>query len=498
MNKGKILKSVFVIVGAAAIAATVSYAVFQDQSKVLGTTFSSGDADLKIKMPDNGCVEWSDNCSGVSWSGIYPGWNQSYNLYLKNVSGSPIILQIVPVIEETASSQELWDNTYMEIVCTGHNSTGRYSLTAWKSNAAVEIDPRLSQNEEAGPCEVKFDIPEAVGNEIANSSIGFDLVLNANQVGEGTVAGDETCVPETEVCDGQDNDCDEATDEGGVCGLAESSCADGTDNDDDGAIDCQDPGCFYNSQDCVAPVCGDGTCRTPLETYTNCPSDCASLAPTPECTNDNDCNNDKPCTMDTCVNGSCVHTPNNNTCAAYAINSCLISTCVGASGDMWGCAYQATTPGASCTNLTCLMGGNCNGWTCNSSGACLAPAQTPPAGCGNCDDSNSCTNDGCVGNVCQHTSIVLGQCIFGGTCTGGVATCNPNPNCPNNCDDDNACTTDTCNIFGCTNTATPNTLNCGNSAGEYCDQTTGQHYCECYLALLNYPNCSITIPTWPF
>ena len=101
---------------------------------------------------------------------------------MKNVSRSPIVLKIVPFIEETGSSEDLWNNTFMEITwADGSHSTGKYSLSAWKSNQTIELEPRLNQGEEAGPWVVKFEIPETVGNEIANSEIRFNLVFNGIQ-----------------------------------------------------------------------------------------------------------------------------------------------------------------------------------------------------------------------------------------------------------------------------------------------------------------------------
>jgi len=278
------------------------------------------------------------------------------------------------------------------------------------------------------------------------------------------------CIPATEVCDGQDNDCDKLVDndltppEGilpvGVCiealqvcqgvngwslqypnsyELAETLC-DGLDNDCDGNVDENCSVCLP-----ITEICGNGI-----------DEDCngSDLTCVPECTNNNQCDDNKMCTADTCVDGKCVRMPNHSICASQALNSCLLSTCVGTTGDMWGCTYQATANvGTSCSDLGCKLGGSCDGYTCNSIGACIAPAQTPPTGCANCDDGNSCTNDYCENLVCKHTNLIAGQCIFGGTCINGAVICNPNPNCTNNCDDGNPCTIDSCEITGCIHTA---------------------------------------------
>ncbi len=59
---------------------------------------------------------------------------------------------------------------------------------------------------------------------------------------------------------------------------------------------------------------------------------------------------------------------------------------------------------------------------------------------GHCDDSSECTDDACVGNVCQYTN--------------------------NNCDDSNACTTDTCNAGVCEHSSAPSGTPCDD--GQFC------------------------------
>jgi len=75
---------------------------------------------------------------------------------------------------------------------------------------------------------------------------------------------EDAVYPETEVCDGEDNDCDGSTDEEGVCDpIVYPQCDDGLDNDNDGLIDYPaDPGCSRKSDDSESPFnypqCDDG------------------------------------------------------------------------------------------------------------------------------------------------------------------------------------------------------------------------------------------------
>jgi predicted ribosomally synthesized peptide with SipW-like signal peptide len=170
------------VIGVVCVTAGVTYALFSDRASSQANVISSGNADLKIMIPATGCGDWSDTCPGKQWSNVYPDFADSYEVFLKNASASPISLSVVPFVEETGSSQALYDNTYMEITWdNGSQSTGRFNLQAWKNNSAIQLK-KLAQNEVAGPYLVKFDIPKELGNEIANSNIEFNLVFASTQL----------------------------------------------------------------------------------------------------------------------------------------------------------------------------------------------------------------------------------------------------------------------------------------------------------------------------
>jgi hypothetical protein len=68
------------------------------------------------------------------------------------------------------------------------------------------------------------------------------------------------CVPETEVCDFQDNNCDGVIDEG--CEGCSPEVCDGVDNDCDDQIDEGCPNCVFDGEMCMADAdCCNGNCR---------------------------------------------------------------------------------------------------------------------------------------------------------------------------------------------------------------------------------------------
>src|SRR5262249_54585099 len=149
-------------------------------------------------------------------------------------------------------------------------------------------------------------------------------------------------------------------------------------------------GCLHTAN--TAP-CDDGNA---CSTNDVCSASRCQGGPPPRCDDDN------PCTDDTCDPSlGCVHTNNANACD---------------DGD------------ACTTNDRCSEGG------------CLGG---PPP---NCDDANPCTDDSCISSSgCAHAPNALpcddaSACTTNDTCSDGHCVGGPPPDC----NDQNPCTDDTC------------------------------------------------------
>ncbi len=200
------------------------------------------------------------------------------------------------------------------------------------------------------------------------------------------------------------------------------------------------------------------------------------------------CNDNDPCTIDTCdptkqSSAACSHTPivcNDN-------NACTTDTCVGGvcqfsapkvCNDNNACTDDSCNPAnGQCVftpNIVCDDNNKCTDDSCNpANGQCVF---TPNI---TCNDDNACTDDSC--------NPATGQCVFTPniTCNDNNActddSCNPaNGQCvftPNiTCNDNNGCTADSCNPATGQCVFTPN-VNCDDNnlcTADSCVPATGQ------------------------
>ena len=178
----KIYLSILAIIAAITLVGGATYAVFSNKVISGPNTFATGNADLKLRHRTD--QAWADSYGGANWDNLYPGWSDSYDVYLKNNSSSPITLKALPTINITSySTGYLWDEVLMEITWSdGTHSTGEYSLRAWRENASIYLEPTLAQGADAGPWVIKFRIPATAGNEIKDGSIVFDLIFDGIQI----------------------------------------------------------------------------------------------------------------------------------------------------------------------------------------------------------------------------------------------------------------------------------------------------------------------------
>ena len=225
--------------------------------------------------------------------------------------------------------------------------------------------------------------------------------------------------PESEACDGIDNDCDGKTDEqacddgnqctADACKAAEKTCVNAK---YDGPCDADASACTEGDA-CTGGVCLPGKTKI--------------------------CDDGKPCTLDSCdkVTGLCSQVPDDgkacdadgNPCTEG--DSCTLGECVAGKAKPCdsgkpcvsaecdpvkaGCVFKNKADGAACDdNSPCTAGD-----ACDAAGACSGVGQT-------CDDGNACTLDscdetkGCTAVVDANKSM---PCYDGPKGTDGIGAC---------------------------------------------------------------------------
>lgn len=235
---------------------------------------------------------------------------------------------------------------------------------------------------------------------------------------------------------------------GGTESVCLSSCDDGNPCTEDRCH--QDHGCIFIKMD--GDTCDDGDpCTTQSMCRTGvCVGDKRSL-----------CNDDNPCTLDTCVSGvGCLHVQRRVGHVCDDLDACTI-------GDM--CQTDGACVGRP---LVCNDGNMCTMDVCRH-GVCIHPPL-------DCDDGDQCTRDVCDPvQGCRHKMMVRGPCNDDNPCTkdrcvANTCTYEPWPEREGRlCDDGNMCTRgDRCLLGLCTGVqhSTCDVLD----GASLCDPQTGQ------------------------
>ncbi len=318
----------------------------------------------------------------------------------------------------------------------------------------------------------------------ASKCEGQRTCLAAGKPGAPSGGGLSACLapdPKQEACNAIDDDCDGETDES-TCS-DENPCTEGT---CDGANGCKTANkagpCDADGSSCTKDdACKDGKCVAGAKV---------------------ECNDNNPCTADSCdPTKGCVYTNDDGKGCNADDNSCTQND---------QCKDGKCEPGATkpCASEDQCITGNCNivdgtckyafqeGQTCNDGNPCTTGEKCVTDACKgkatDCDDLNPCTSDACDKvKGCVHNDVP-GPCNDGDECTEADACdlgkCKGKVFDPDvKCSDNNACTADTCDKNkGCVNTPAASGTKCddgnGCTVGDVCEAgvcNSGTNTCAC-------------------
>jgi hypothetical protein len=203
------------------------------------------------------------------------------------------------------------------------------------------------------------------------------------------------------------------------------------------------------------------------------------------------CDDNNPCTADSCGPGGCMHAPVATGTSCSDGNACngaetcnATGMCVGGAAlscdDANPCTADTCDASAGCQHANAIAGTACgDGDPCNGAEACDGTGACAAGTALTCDDGNPCTVDACTAGVgCTTTPVIAGTTCSDGDMCNGVETCDAAGACRSgtalSCSDGNPCTIDTCDAAtGCHHANAPSGSDCGDgnacNGAETCD-----------------------------
>jgi hypothetical protein len=396
--------------------------------------------------------------------------SKGYTCATVNVGGDPVSI-CVPIgarlCDPCTTSKDCESIGAGDAACVDQGALGAFCGNACTSDAScpggyVCKDVKTKEGTNSKQCV----IPAPVGSEesygVCACSIGATkkklvtactvpaLDDKGNTI--GTCAGERTCLSGglsacttgtlgKESCDGVDNDCNGTT--------------------DDGACDDGNP-CTIDACDPVAK-----TCKTaPVSDGLDCDADGNACTSGDQCLAGQcvagakvNCNDNNPCTEDTCDPKTGCTKTTLDAVACDDDNPCTVGDVCQAGSCAAGIA-KVCDSGDPCVSAKCSIkgGGNCvftdqiEGLPCEDGNACTEKDACKSGSCtggslADCDDSNPCTSNTCDGKAgcvasnnnkpcdADGNACTVGDSCVGGACTAGNGT---------GCDDSNPCTVDSC------------------------------------------------------
>lgn len=197
-----------------------------------------------------------------------------------------------------------------------------------------------------------------------------------------------------------------------------------------------------------------------------------------------DCDDDNPCTVDHCVNGSCQSTPSadGTPCSdglfCNGLEVCQAGACVD-SPDPCANAELCDEGGKQC--MECASRADCDDENVCTTDVCREGSCLHVNNDGPCDDGNACTTgESCDGGLCRGGVPVV--CDDHNVCT--IDFCDLDTGCAfldirASCDDDDPCTIDSCNeALGCQNVPDTAPCNDGTPACDDCNLNGIRDLCD--------------------
>ena len=209
---------------------------------------------------------------------------------------------------------------------------------------------------------------------------------------------------------------------------------------------------------------------------------------------DLDCNDFVDCTVDSCVDGECLNTPNDSVCddGLFCTGQETCNLQFGCQPEIFFCddGVDCTVDSCDENQDTCIFTPN-NG-LCDDEDDCTLDMCDQTEGCfyeeQDCSDFNVCTDDECVDGECMYVNntapcndndpCTIDDICGGGSCAGAPVVCPGSQTCDpadgvckdclgdGDCDDGDVCTDDACVNNVCENTN--NTASCDD--GDNCTE----------------------------